>query len=164
MPNSNAVPRPLRPAPKRVIQPQYEEHQANQYDRQQFNSLPAAGRSTDVTYSTNQRAARPAAAQEYIEPRNTFAPPAQPKPQYYEQHQLSPGYDIQQPAAPRLSQPQQVQYSPGIVAPPSGHIPQQTKTISRPQGRASILDQLAKDYALPSNGAAPLTDISFGFY
>lgn len=33
------------------------------------------------------------------------------------------------------------------------------------QGRStSVLDQLAKDYALPQGGAAPLHDITFGYY
>jgi hypothetical protein len=27
-----------------------------------------------------------------------------------------------------------------------------------------LLDQLAKDYALPQNSAAPLHDITFGYY
>lgn len=37
---------------------------------------------------------------------------------------------------------------------------------SAPQGRSSssLLDQLAKDFALPQGGSQPLHDISFGYY
>lgn len=72
------------------------------------------------------------------------------------------------PAAPQYSQP----------APPAGQLiknlpvaqlaarPVLTRPVpvSTRQSGGGILDQLAKDYALPSGGAAPLHDISFGYY
>lgn len=56
-----------------------------------------------------------------------------------------------------------------IAAAPSRPVPRpqfaapKSNVIPRPGG-GGVLDQLAKDYALPQDGAAPLHDISFGYY
>lgn len=61
-----------------------------------------------------------------------------------------------------LPQRPQPQYSPEPRPVPQ-YAP---RPVSTPSGRSSggILDQLSKDYALPQGGAAPLHDISFGYY
>lgn len=169
------------PRPPQRAQPQYEEYQQPQYElrpqpqqqqprRQQFIQSPVPQRAvisgaapSDVTYSPSQRPPRP--DQEYVQPRANYAPASQQQQQQYEQHQLSRGYEVEQPAEPAQHQ-QALQYAP----PARPVAPQQTHTIARPKAVApqprglGVLDQLAKDYALPANGAAPLTDISFGYY
>lgn len=53
---------------------------------------------------------------------------------------------------PRYQAPQQPSYqAPQLQSRSSG-------------GTSSLLDQLARDYALPEGGSAPLHDISFGYY
>lgn len=66
-------------------------------------------------------------------------------------------YDEPEPARQQFNQQGPVQFSPAPQAAPR----------SQPQARnqgGGILDQLARDYALPQGGAAPLHDISFGYY
>lgn len=55
-------------------------------------------------------------------------------------------------------QPQQVQYQQQQQ---QHH--QQPQQAHQSQGSSSLLDQLAKDYALPQGGTA-LHDISFGYF
>ncbi|XP_059610728.1 uncharacterized protein LOC132257724 [Phlebotomus argentipes] len=124
-----------------------------QLARQHYSESPVPARAqvagavpaSDVVYSREQR-------------------PARPDPAYSQRHTFSgfgSGIPSQQDAnlAYQSQAPQEVQYSAPRAAVPA-------PTYSRPQaGRsASLLDQLAKDYALPQNGAAPLHDITFGYY
>ncbi|XP_012281242.1 pupal cuticle protein 27 [Orussus abietinus] len=70
-----------------------------------------------------------------------------------------------QPAAYDEPAPVSQQYNQGPVQ--FSPAPEQAPR-SQPQARShssgGILDQLARDYALPQGGAAPLHDISFGYY
>lgn len=84
-----------------------------------------------------QFASSPAATQAITRPQYTQYQPA-PQPKYQSQ------------TAPQQYQPAPQQYQPRPAS-PSGRV-------------GGVLDQLAKDYALPSNAAAPLHDISFGYY
>uniref|UniRef100_A0A182QQ66 Uncharacterized protein n=1 Tax=Anopheles farauti TaxID=69004 RepID=A0A182QQ66_9DIPT len=134
---------PERPAPPRAQIP---------------NAVPV-----DVVYAPKQLPARPDVEYRNVGPQ-TFpgaAPAPEPKIRYSQpsfapapqQHQHAPTaksanpVPLQQPGFPQ-PRPQPAVYQP------------------RPaQGRStSVLDQLAKDYALPQGGAAPLHDITFGYY
>uniref|UniRef100_A0A1L8DJ58 Putative tyrosine-protein phosphatase non-receptor type 23 n=2 Tax=Nyssomyia neivai TaxID=330878 RepID=A0A1L8DJ58_9DIPT len=131
-----------------------------QLARQHFDESPVPARaqisgavpSSDVVYSREQRPARPDPS---YSQRHTFTGfgaglPSQPAPRV--EYQEEPVY--QQP-----QQPQQIQYSaPRAAAPHPNYRPQPSARSS------SVLDQLAKDYALPQGGAPPLHDISFGYY
>ncbi|XP_046468221.1 uncharacterized protein Cpr97Ea [Neodiprion pinetum] len=66
-------------------------------------------------------------------------------------------YDDPEPARPQFNSQGPVQFSPAPVSAP------RPQPQARSQG-GGILDQLARDYALPQGGAAPLHDISFGYY
>ncbi|XP_012266634.2 WAS/WASL-interacting protein family member 1-like [Athalia rosae] len=69
----------------------------------------------------------------------------------------SQAYDEPEPIRPQYNQQGPVQFSPAPQNPPRPQLQ------ARSQG-GGILDQLARDYALPQGGAAPLHDISFGYY
>lgn len=115
--------------------------------------VPGAVPTNDVVYSREQRPARPDPS---YSQRHTFTGfgagiPAQPTARVSYQEQ--PAY--------QSHAPQEIQYSA-----PRAAAPAPAPTYHRQQaGRsASLLDQLAKDYALPQGGAAPLHDITFGYY
>lgn len=61
--------------------------------------------------------------------------------------------------APQPQQQQHLEYQPQVQYQQQQPAPRQLS-----QGSSSLLDQLAKDYALPQGGSAPLHDISFGYY
>uniref|UniRef100_A0A182LX73 Uncharacterized protein n=1 Tax=Anopheles culicifacies TaxID=139723 RepID=A0A182LX73_9DIPT len=109
-----------------------------------YQPRPAQGRSTSVLDQLAKDYALPQAPEpkiRYSQP--SFAPSA--RPQQHTAKSANP--EPLQPAFPQ-PRPQPAVYQP------------------RPaQGRStSVLDQLAKDYALPQGGAAPLHDITFGYY
>ncbi|XP_058063464.1 trithorax group protein osa isoform X2 [Anopheles bellator] len=111
----------------------------------------------DVVYSPKQLPARPDAEYRNVVGPHTFPAPA-PAP---EQQQLQQ----------QQQQQQHIRYSQPSFAPAPQHAPKaapQQPAVYQPrpaQGRStSVLDQLAKDYALPQGGAAPLHDITFGYY
>ncbi|XP_050082147.1 uncharacterized protein LOC126569231 [Anopheles aquasalis] len=126
----------------------------------------------DVVYSPKQLPARPDAEYRNVGP-HTFpqagpAPPAATNNIRFSQPSFAPA----PPSAPQQQQQQQQQHhhhhsaksaQPAFAPAP---IPQPAVYQPRPaQGRStSVLDQLAKDYALPQGGAAPLHDITFGYY
>lgn len=92
--------------------------------------------------------ASPAPVEEDI----TYAEPAPrplPRPQQIPGARFAPAQIPQQPAFRPAPQPQ---FAPA---------PRPAAIGGRPGG---VLDQLARDYALPQDAAAPLHDISFGYY
>lgn len=121
--------------------------------------FPNAG-PTDVIYSSKQGPARPELNFDNTRPQ-TFpntAPAQQPKIRY-----SAPAFAAAAPAPLPQSNPipqQAYAPQPRPVAPaPAIYQPRPA------QGRStSVLDQLAKDYALPAGGSAPLHDITFGYY
>ncbi|XP_036342557.1 pollen-specific leucine-rich repeat extensin-like protein 1 [Rhagoletis pomonella] len=143
--------------------------------------VPGAQRSTDVLYSPLQRPARP--EPDYSQTQNfgggpsnvrisrpVYAPaPVQPAPASARANNFlgppSGGRPIldQFGPAPQTRPVQQAAPAPlPRYQPQINHQPQA-------QGRAgggggSLLDQLARDYALPQGNAQPLHDISFGYY
>lgn len=147
--------------------------------------VPGAQRTTDVLYSPQQRPARPepdySQSQSFGEgpsnvriSRPVYAlPPASPAPSSARaQGFLAPasgGRPLLEPVhfgptQTSLAQPVQQQQQ---------HQPQpQSSYQQRAQGRigggggggGSLLDQLARDYALPQGNAQPLHDITFGYY
>ncbi|XP_050076196.1 mediator of RNA polymerase II transcription subunit 15 [Anopheles maculipalpis] len=157
-----------QPAP--LPQPKYQP--APQYvQRSHFGAAPSASVGpappraqipnavpVDVVYAPKQLPARPDVEYRNVGPQ-TFpgAAPAGPEPKIrYSQPQFAPSALPPQHSAksanPTDSFPQP-RPQPAVYQP-------------RPaQGRStSVLDQLAKDYALPQGGAAPLHDITFGYY
>uniref|UniRef100_A0A182N0S2 Cuticular protein RR family n=1 Tax=Anopheles dirus TaxID=7168 RepID=A0A182N0S2_9DIPT len=121
----------------------------------------------DVVYAPKQLPARPDVEYRNVGPQ-TF-PGAAPAPE--------PKIRYSQPSfAPAALPPQQQhQHAPAIKSANPAPLPQGGFPQPRPQpavyqprpaqGRStSVLDQLAKDYALPQGGAAPLHDITFGYY
>lgn len=94
-----------------------------------------------------------------VDEQDNYAEPAPaPRP--------SPKISYAQPApAPARPLPQFA----GTFGPAPKAAPQFAAPAPRPnpvtrQSGGGVLDQLAKDYALPQGGAAPLHDISFGYY
>ncbi|XP_034485852.1 pollen-specific leucine-rich repeat extensin-like protein 1 [Drosophila innubila] len=180
-----------QPQPQYV---QYEDEEVEPPRRQQYApqaqsslgpspprlQVPGAQRSTDVLYSPQQRPARPepdySQSQSFGEgpsnvriSRPVYAlPPASPAPS----SARAQGFLAPASGGRPLLEP--VHFGPTqapIAQPVQQSIPQQQPQSSyqpRAQGRAggsgSLLDQLARDYALPQGNAQPLHDITFGYY
>ncbi|XP_044756982.1 cyclin-K [Coccinella septempunctata] len=168
-----AAPRP-RPRP----QPVYEQFEAPQFaPAPQRNAapvppraqIPGAVQTTTLDFGPPQRPANV----------RSFQPAPAPRPQSAPNQFSFPDFDTNPPvrAAPKVTYAQPAplpsQYVPESRPPPRyrpGPPPAPVAAPSRPVpsvgGRSSggILDQLSRDYALPEGGAAPLHDISFGYY
>lgn len=158
------VPQP-QPQPKYVQQHQHQQlpqpQQAHYVQNSHFGGAIPNAAPVDVIYSPKQGPARPEPNFDNTRPQsfpNAAPAPPQPKIRFSAPAfagaapaPLPKSNPIPQPAyAP---QPRPVAPAPAIYQP-------------RPaQGRStSVLDQLAKDYALPQGGSAPLHDITFGYY
>lgn len=148
--------------------------------------IPGAQRTTDVVYSPIQKPARPDYSQqqssEYSQTtsygegqsnirisRPVYAPaPITPAPSSARaQGFLGPASG----GRPHLDSfqfgPAQAQAPAPRPVPQSAPVQQpryQPQLQSRSSGGGSLLDQLARDYALPEGTAQPLHDISFGYY
>lgn len=105
----------------------------------------------------------------------SYAPAPAPRPQSAPSQFSFPDFDSNPPvrAAPKVTYAQPAplpsQYVPESRPPPRYNPAPAAPVRSAPSpvgGRSSggILDQLSRDYALPEGGAAPLHDISFGYY
>lgn len=84
--------------------------------------------------------------------------PALPKPPIFTPAaapRQNPGYDEPAPASQLYNQ------GPAQFAPAPN---QERRSQPQPRSGGGILDQLARDYALPQGVAPPLHDISFGYY
>ncbi|XP_074108791.1 cuticular protein 97Ea [Cotesia typhae] len=102
--------------------------------------------------------------------RPQYQPPegyaAQPKTPIFTpaaQSQFSQQFDYAErpPVSQALNQgPVQFNPAPAREAQPSSL----ARNVQRAAHNAGVLDQLAKEYALPQDAAAPLHDISFGYY
>ncbi|XP_058789195.1 uncharacterized protein LOC131663108 [Phymastichus coffea] len=143
-----ARPPPPRAAPARQQTAAYQ---------QQYQPQFATAAHTQAIYAAQSRAVpKPA-------PQAIFTPADQPS-----RSQLSAALQSQLIQQQQLyeEQPQAIQYAKnGPVQ--FGPAPVQERPRPQPQtrsGNGGLLDQLARDYALPSNAAAPLHDISFGYY
>lgn len=139
------APAAARPAPP-AYQPQYQPQYATQQHTQAIYQQPRL--------AAKQPIFTPAAEQ----PRLSASLQSQllSAQQYYDE----------QPAAAAAS-PVHPSYKNGPVQ--FGPAPvQELQARPQPQARSGrgggILDQLARDYALPQNSAPPLHDISFGYY
>ncbi|XP_023025336.2 uncharacterized protein [Leptinotarsa decemlineata] len=111
-------------------------------------------------------------------PERSFAPAPRPRPAPVQFAQPAPANDdYEAPRAPppriNYAQPALPRPSPQFAPAPERFAPAPRPAQSfapRPSpsvpsgGRGGILDQLSKDYALPSGGSTPLHDISFGYY
>lgn len=93
-----------------------------------------------------------------------FSAPPRPRPQpqqapraFQPAQQFGPQHFNNRPA------PQQPQHQPA-QQPQFVHVPQNPQPQSSRSSGSGILDQLAKDYALPKGAGTPLHDISFGYY
>ncbi|XP_055585845.1 tyrosine-protein phosphatase non-receptor type 23 isoform X2 [Uranotaenia lowii] len=113
----------------------------------------------DVVYSPKQRPARP--EPEYDTRPQTFpnaAPAPEPKIRF-SAPAFAAAAQAPLPKSNPIFAPAQPEYAPQPRPAPAVYQPRPA------QGRStSILDQLAKDFALPQGGAPPLHDITFGYY
>jgi len=131
----------------------YQEYQQQQQQaaRPAYQSpSPPAQTHTQAVYAPAQVApSRPAAPKPPI-----FTPAAAPQSQLLR----NPNYDEPAPPPSQLYNQGPAQFAPA---------PNQERRSPQPQSRSNsggILDQLARDYALPQGVAPPLHDISFGYY
>ncbi|XP_026825644.1 pupal cuticle protein 27-like [Ooceraea biroi] len=168
------------------------EYGANQYGFQPAGEGITVAPPTLVDETTSKEAIDAAAYQEYQQQqqqqRAAARPAYQPPPQQshtqavYAPAQVAPSRPalpkppIFTPAAPAPRQ--SLLQNPGYEEPaPTSQLynqgpaqfspaPNQQERRSQPQPRSGggILDQLARDYALPQGVAPPLHDISFGYY
>ncbi|KAJ8970460.1 hypothetical protein NQ314_001212 [Rhamnusium bicolor] len=191
-PEPQRAPAPVRHAPAPRPRPQPQPQQAFDYSPpQQFE--PAA-QSAPVPPRPQIPGAAPAPVQHHFDfgppsrPVKSFTQAARPRPRpaplsfpqpapIEEDYEPAPAprpaprISYADPAPSRSSAPQ---FSPAARPPAPRPAPQQFAPAPRPSsyaprpaapaGRGGILDQLSKDYALPSDGSAPLHDISFGYY
>lgn len=169
-----AAPRP-RPRP----QPVYEPFEAPQFapapQRHSAAPVPSRAQIPGAVQTTNLEFGQPQ------RPANvrSFAPQPAPRPASNANQFSFPDFDSNPPvrSAPKVTYAQPAplpsQYVPASRPAPRyqpGPPPAPVAAPSRPVpssvgGRSGgILDQLSRDYALPEGGAAPLHDISFGYY
>ncbi|XP_024938086.1 uncharacterized protein LOC107265046 isoform X2 [Cephus cinctus] len=159
-----------RPAP--VIAPrQQPAYQQPTYQQPQYEAPAQPVQSHTQAFYNPQSRARASVPKPPV-----FTPAAQPSlPQSHVQSfasQPQDAYSAPRPAArqrPVYEEPSPVaqQQNQGPVQFNPISAPSQPQRSHQPQARSQsggILDQLARDYALPQGGAAPLHDISFGYY
>jgi len=177
-----------QPEPPR--RPQYAPQPQPQYQPQSGPAPPriqvaGAQRTTDVLYSplqhpsrpepdysqstsfgdapSNLRISRPVYAPAPVTPAPSsaraqgFLAPASGGRPILEPLQFGPSQQAPQPRP--VQQPQQPRYQPQIQ-----HQQPQPRSGGGGGGGGSLLDQLARDYALPQGNSQPLHDISFGYY
>ncbi|XP_019881239.2 nematocyst expressed protein 3-like [Aethina tumida] len=186
---SRPAPRP-RPQP----QPAFQSYSPPQQFEPAPAPVPQRAQVSGASLSSSQTfdfgpAARPAPARSFAPapsrsfapaPSRSFAPapsrsfaPAPPRPAAVSYAEPAPIEEYEPAPAPRpqpkitYAQPAPLAARPApSFAPAPRPAPQfaPRPSPSGPVGRGGILDQLSKDYALPSDGAAPLHDISFGYY
>ncbi|XP_067619297.1 uncharacterized protein Cpr97Ea [Eurosta solidaginis] len=144
--------------------------------------IPGAQRTTDVLYSPQQRPARPepdySQSQNFGEgPSNVRVsrpiyapPPSQPAPSSARANNFlgppagnRPLLEPIQFGPPPQTRPVQ-QAAPEPLPRYQPQISHQPQLQGRSGGGSSLLDQLARDYALPQSNSQPLHDISFGYY
>lgn len=160
-PQQNFQPQPQARFQSHAQQPQYQYVQNSNFGSAAASPVPprpqiANAGPTDVIYSPKQRPARPEID---YDTRPQIFPNVAPA----SEHQIrysAPAFASAAPAPlPKSNPAPQPAYAPQPRPAPAVYQPRPT------QGRStSVLDQLAKDYALPQGGSAPLHDISFGYY
>ncbi|XP_055617583.1 protein TsetseEP isoform X2 [Toxorhynchites rutilus septentrionalis] len=153
----------FRPQPQPKYQPQNIAPQAQYVQQSHFGSAALSGGAPlDVVYSPKQRPARPEIG---FDTRPQTFPNAAPAPETKIRFS-APSFAGAAPAPlPKPAPAPQPAYAPQPAFAPQPR-PAPAAYQPRPaQGRStSVLDQLAKDYALPQGGSAPLHDITFGYY
>ncbi|XP_011499932.1 PREDICTED: uncharacterized protein LOC105363833 [Ceratosolen solmsi marchali] len=145
------IPRNAPPRPALVQPRQPSEYQAGQYQPQYTTQ-----QHTQAIYASAQQ---PRLSPKVPQP--IFTPAEEPRLGAGLQSQLiqQQSYDEEVALARSNYKTGPVQFNPAPV--------QESQPRAQPQPRSGgggILDQLARDYALPQGGAAPLHDISFGYY
>lgn len=135
----------------------YEEYQQRQQQQQQAQASrpayqpPPQQSHTQAVYAPAQVApSRPALPKQPI-----FTPAAAQAPQQSQLVQQNPVYDEPAPVSQLYNQ------GPAQFGPAPN---QERRTQPQARSGGGILDQLARDYALPQGVAPPLHDISFGYY
>ncbi|XP_018320129.1 formin-like protein 14 [Agrilus planipennis] len=171
-PSRNVAPQSFQPAPPRPKPQQYAPlPPPPPAPQRNFGPAPPRpnipGASLALDFGGPARAS-PAPARPQA-PRQSFQPEAVPiEEDNYEQ-------DLPVPPRPKVTyarpappppRPQQPSFQPDSdFGPPPQRPAHRPAAVTRQIGSGpGILDQLAKDYALPANGGAPLHDISFGYY
>ncbi|XP_026474387.1 actin cytoskeleton-regulatory complex protein PAN1-like isoform X2 [Ctenocephalides felis] len=164
-PKPQQVSRVSRP-PSHAV-PQFQEYEPQQYEQPQvvqYRPLPPGARSQavpSVVYSPQPRPPRPepvdysvsnARSQPHYTQIDSSAARPAPHQTLFRAQPAPPSYSVRpEPQVPQVSyasQPAPVRPSPPVRQTPA----------------RGVLDQLAKDYALPPGGAPALHDVSFGYY
>jgi len=169
-----------QPQPQPLPQPQHlpqQHHQPSVGPAPPRLQVPGAQRTTDVLYSPLQRPARPEPDYSQTQSfgdgpsnvrisRPVYAlPPASPAPS----SARAQGFLAPASGGRPLLEPVGFGQSQGPSARPVQQQPS-FQPQPRPQARSGggggsgLLDQLARDYALPQGNAQPLHDITFGYY
>ncbi|XP_057663069.1 uncharacterized protein LOC130898054 [Diorhabda carinulata] len=165
----------IRPKPQPRPQPSFQEYSPPQ----QFEPAPArpAAGPAQIDFDFGPPS-RPAPTRAFVpvsapRPRPLQIPGAQPAPinEDFEPAPIrtQPRVTYAQPAsapsrpAPVAFERPAPRFSPA-PAPAPVYQPRPAPSVPSAGRSGGILDQLSKDYALPSGGAAPLHDISFGYY
>lgn len=138
-------------------QQQQQQQQQQRQQQQQQRQLAAPVRPAYQPQSHTQAVYAPAqvAPSRPALPKPPIFTPAAAAPQASQQSLLQNAYDEPAPASQLYNQGP-AQFSPA----PN----QDSRSQPQPRSGSSILDQLARDYALPQGVAPPLHDISFGYY
>ena len=127
-----------------------------QQPREQYRPQYEPPSHTQAIYAPAQRTPTLSSAQK--QPIFSPAAAAPPRQSQILQANQRPLYDDPAPASQAYNQGP-VQFGPSPIQEPRA----QPQARSNP-GSGGLLDQLARDYALPQNVAPPLHDISFGYY
>lgn len=150
---------PKRPQPP-PPQPQYDDYdepQQQQYQPPQPQPRPQPKQPLYTSAPIPQRPQVPGSVPIDVVYASRPKPP-RPEPEYTQKSTFQFG-PTPQVAPVRHSQPQAIQPQPQYQPQPAYQAPRAQ------QGRStSVLDQLAKDFALPQGGSPALHDISFGYY
>lgn len=160
------------PRPKPRPEPSYDSFS----DNQQFaaapqRSAPAPQPSANFDYVPQtrppSRSFSPAPLRPQPSPSFSFAPaPIDEQDNFAAPPRAQPKFSLSQPAPPAQFSSPSASFGPAPARPaaPPQFAPRPQPVTRQSGGGRGVLDQLAKDYALPQGGAAPLHDISFGYY
>lgn len=163
----------LAPRPKPRPEPSYDSFS----DNQQFAPAPQSAPSANFDYVPQTRPPTKSFSPAPLRPQPSssfsFADPAPVDEQdNYAEPAPAPrpptkfGFAQPAPAAPRPAPqfPSANSFAPAPQRPAPQFAPRPQPVTRQSGSGGGVLDQLAKDYALPQGGAAPLHDISFGYY
>ncbi|XP_011686489.1 PREDICTED: protein vein-like [Wasmannia auropunctata] len=137
----------------------YEEYQQQQQQQQQQRQLAARPAYQQQSHTQAVYAPAQVAPSRPALPKPPIFTPAAPQAAPRQSALLPQNYDGPPAPASQLYNQGPAQFAPAPAAQDQDRAQPQTRS-----GGGGILDQLARDYALPQGVAPPLHDISFGYY